>query len=291
MRYPLFSSMLTLLSAFASITTNSNETPISCELMHSAHPHPTAIAPMGESRLSQAHTLNLAQTAEYSLAFIPLTREIAEAVSTTSSGGLEIVGQDLVLGGYAGQSTITVVLRVQIHDPSGTAALLRLASHIGYVYAQESTLVICEGHVIEGWSKVTSLEVSDEGREKFLTEKNATIFYGMMVSAFNGPEKVGYTYYYDSQVFSTVAEFKYGKKGNAIVEGLANWINIFSNGDVELSLKRRPVQVFYPHNSWEANPQGATYRQYMREGKLNPQLAERRVQFLQIFDDFFDHLK
>ena len=258
-----------------------------CELMYSAHPHQRAIAAVGAERLALVQTLDVQETGIYSNAFLAMTREMAKTTTSNSQGKLEFLGQDLVLGGYAGVSTTTAVIRTAIHGPSGYQALLRLAARIGYVYAQDSTLVICDGQAPANWRSVVSLEISDAGNEAFLSEENAIRFYGLIVGAFNGPDNIGYTYYPGSKVFSTLAGLSRGKEGRSIVEELANWLSTLSNGDVQFKFDERPVWIFYPHNNWKEYPEGGAYSAHLTDQNIDPGLHQRRAQFLKTFDDYF----
>jgi len=255
--------------------------------MYSAHPHSRAVEAIGTERLALVHALDVQDTSDYSSTFLPLTREMADAIAGQSRGSLEILGQDLVLGGYAGVSTTTAVIRTGILKPEGYQTLLRLAARIGYIYAQDSTLVICEGKPVNDWRSVVSLEISDTGKEAFLSEENAIRFYGLIVGAFNGPDNIGYTYYPESKVFSTLAGLSRGWEGRLIVEELANWLSTLSNGDIQFRFVERPVWIFYPHNNWEENPEGGTYTSHLAGQKIGPRLHQRRKQFLKTFDNYF----
>lgn len=258
-----------------------------CELMYSAHPHNRAIDAMGIERLAFVRMLDVQETGEYSRTFLAMTREMTDVITEQSKGSLEFLGQDLVLGGYAGVSTTTAVIRTAVHNPAGYQALLRLAARIGYVYAQDSTLVICDGQGIKDWRNVVSLEISDSGEEIFLSEENAIRFYGLIVGAFNGPDNIGYTYYPESKMFSTLAGLSRGEEGRSIVEKLTAWLSTLSNGDIQFKISERRVWVFYPHNNWKEHPKGDTYRAYLTGQKIGPRLHQRRNQFLKIFDDYF----
>ncbi len=259
-----------------------------CELMYSAHPHNKAIGALGAERLERIRALDVSETADYSRHFLQLTENISQNVSMGSEGGLLIIGQDLVLGGYAGTSTTTAVIRTTVHSREGYKALLKLASHIGFVYAQDSTLVICEGRAVPHWRGVVSLEITDAGEESFLNEGNAIRLYGLIVGAFNGPENIGYTYYPDRRIFSTLAGLSRGEQGRTIVKDLTSWLSTLSNDDIQFKVDERPVWIFYPHNNWEVNPDGENYATFMADQQINSGLLDRRKQFLQLFDRYFN---
>jgi len=283
----LLSTILFLCALNSTYSYAAGEVLSTCELMYSAHPHGQAVVALGSKRLALVRALNVEETGNYSSNFLSMTREMANAVIASSGGSLEFLNQNLVLGGYAGTSTTTAVIRTAVHEPAGYQALLRLAARIGYVYAQESTLVICDGEAVANWRSVVSLEISDSGKEAFLSKKNAIRFYGLIVGAFNGPDNIGYTYYPESKVFSTLAGLSTGEKGRSLVEELGNWLSTLSNGDIQFKFAERPVWIFYPHNNWKQYPGGDTYTEYLTGGKIGSDLRQRRTQFLQSFDSYF----
>ena len=166
-----------------------------------------------------------------------------------------------------------------------------MAAYIGYVYAQDSTLVICADEPVENWQRVISTELVDSGEEKFLTEDNVPLFFGMMIGASNGPEELGYTFYKESKTFSTFAESKRDAGEESVIEEISAWLTQISNGDVELAISTRPLWIFFPHNDWQAEPNGASYLRYMERGKVSSILLQRRQQFLDDVDTFLSQKK
>ena len=258
---------------------------VECELMYAAHPHKKAIVAIGENRLKETLSFNFDEMTEFSREFMPMTLEIA---SLSGDDSVRINEQELVLGGYEGVTIPSVVIRVSVLRKEGYAALLRIASHIGYVYAQDSTLVICATKLVDGWDKVSSLEVVDQGKVNFFTERNVPLFFGLMIGAFNGPERLGYTFYKDSKIFSTFSESGRSLRGNSVIESLSVWLNELSNGDVDLSISSGPVSIFFPHNDWETNPEGESFQHYMEQGRLNPVLVKNRERYIQRLDQFLN---
>lgn len=262
-----------------------------CEIMYAAHPHEKAVAAVGAHRLEQTQVFNFDEMTAFSQAFMPSTQAIAEDVAESSGESLRILEQELVLGGYEGETIPSVVIRASVHGDMGYAALVRMAAQIGYVYAQDSTLVLCPDEPVESWRRVTSVEIVDKGTEEFFKEENVPLFFGMMIGAFNGPERLGYTFYKDSKTFSTLAESERSSTEGSVLEQLSDWLTELSNGDIELAISTRQLWIFFPHNDWRDEPQGGAYIRYMESSEVDPLLEQRRQQYLNDVDRFLSQRK
>lgn len=287
----IFASVLVTPLVFATNANHLDSTSSSgmaCEIMYAAHPHYKAVLAIGEERLKQTTSLSYQETAEFSQAFIPLTDDIIHSLIAPSNNDIKVSGQALVLGGYEGETVTSVAIKTTVFSETGHEKLLKLAAHIGYVYAQDSTLVICEGNVYDvdkNWTQLRSIEIKDQGKTLFFAEKNVPIFFGMMIGAFNSPENVGFTFYKDAKVFSTLAGSANASKELAVVEKLASWLNDLSNGAVELNIATKDTWVFFPHNDWEQAPLGESYKNYMAQESIAG-LEQKRQAFLQAIDQF-----
>lgn len=260
-----------------------------CEIMYASHPHPKAIIAVGSERLKQVSTLSYEETAEFSKTFIPLTNDIISSLVGSSNKSIKVKEQELILGGYEGETVTSVVIKTVVFNDKGQNTLLKLAAHIGYVYAQDSTLVICSdkpSSVDDNWTPLRSIEIKDEGKEDFFKEKNVPIFFGMMIGAHNSPDNLGYTFYKNSKIFSTLASSTHGKEELDVLSGLANWVKDISDGDISLNISSKDTWVFFPHNDWESNPLGKSYKKYININAIKG-LDIKRQQFLNRVDQFF----
>ena len=259
----------------------------SCEIMYAAHPHKNAGEAIGEDRLQRTRELSFEQMSDFSEVFIPLTSQIAKVFLAGDDGDtIELTSHEVVLGGYEGESIPSVMIEVAIKDRRGYQELIELAAAIGYVYAQDSTLVICTGNIGEEWQSVVSLEVTDTGREALLTEESIPIVYGMMIGIAGSVEDLGYTYYEDRKLLSTLAEPDRDVQEQEIWADIALWVNTVSNGDVELAIEERNVSIFFPHNDWDDRPRGGNYLEYLSGVAEAKNLEAWREEFLQKLDGF-----
>ncbi len=259
-----------------------------CEIMYASHPHHKATVAIGSERLKKTTSLSYEETERFSKVFISLTDDIINSLIKPSSKDITIKGQELILGGYEGETVTSVVIKTTVYNDVGQKTLLKLAAHIGYVYAQDSTLVICSDNAnitSDNWTRLTSIEIQDQGEELFFQEKNIPIFFGMMIGSNNSPENLGFTFYKDSKVFSTLASSEKGKVELALLEKLSDWINELSGGDVKLGISSKDTWVFFPHNDWQNNPLGKAYKNYMEIESIKG-LDLKREQFLKGIDDF-----
>jgi hypothetical protein len=258
-----------------------------CEVMYAAHPHSKAITALGEQRLSVINNLSFESMTAFSQRFMPMTRAIADDVADHQKT-IKVLGQELVLGGYEGESIPSVALRVSVSDAQGYPALLNMAAHIGYVYAQDSVLVICSDQPPGNWEKASNVKVIDGGREKFLNDKNVPLLYGLMMGTFNSPKELGYTYYKDSKIFTTLAISGRPPGELQAMNSLSNWLFMLSNGNVNLDVNKENVWIFFPHNDWEKHPKGGAYLQYMFNAELNSELIRHQLNFIQEVDSFLN---
>ncbi|SEL05867.1 hypothetical protein SAMN05216262_10580 [Colwellia chukchiensis] len=282
----LMSSLL--FTANASSAESQTSQGMACEILYAAHPHYKAVQAVGENRLKQTTSLSFQETAAFSQAFMPLTQDIINSLVAANGSDIKVFEQALVIGGYEGESVTSVAIKTQVFNAAGHEKLLKLAAHIGYVYAQDSTLVMCEGNVYDvdkNWLALKSINIKDRGKSVFFEEKNVPIFFGMMIGAFNSPENVGFTFYKDAKVFSTLAGSANASKELAVVKKLASWLNELSNGDIELAIVTKDSWVFFPHNDWQAAPLGQSYKSYMAQESIAG-LDLKRQRFLKGIDQF-----
>lgn len=259
----------------------------SCEILYAAHPHKHASEAIGEQRLERTLELDFEQMSDYSELFIPLTSKIARAFLAGDGGDtIELTSHKVVLGGYEGESAPSVMIEVTVKDRRGYQELIELAAAIGYVYAQDSTLVICTGDLGDQWQSAVSLEVTDTGREALLTEESIPIVYGMMIGIAGSVDDLGYTYYEDRKLLSSLAESDRDVQEQEIWAEIAQWVNTMSNGDMELAIDERNVSIFFPHNDWDGRPSGGNYLEYLSGVAEAKNLEAWRKEFLQKLDSF-----
>jgi hypothetical protein len=277
--------LLATLFAMNAITAQAGTTSSSCELMYAAHPHKNADEAIGQQRLDKTLALDFAGMEALSELFIPLTNEFSlQFLESVEKQSISLGPQAIVLGGYEGETIPSVVIPVTVNGEEGYQQLIQLAALIGHVYAQDSTLVICDGSVDGEWQQLESLEILDQGKEKFLVESNIPMLFGMMIGAAGSADSIGFTYYSDTQLFSTLSGADLDKE--ELLQQVGEWIHVMSNGDVSLAIDSKPVAVFFPHNDWETFPKGGHYIPYLQGENQQDMLIEWRNDYLKMMDEF-----
>ncbi|MEH6581048.1 MAG: hypothetical protein V7754_03860 [Halioglobus sp.] len=278
---------LATLFAMNVITAHAGTENSSCELMYAAHPHKHADEAIGQQRLDKTLALDFSGMEAFSEVFIPLTDEFSrQFLESIDKQSISLGQQTIVLGGYEGETIPSVVIPVTVSGEQGYKQLIQLAALIGHVYAQDSTLVICDGSVGGEWQQLESLEVLDRGPEKFLVESNIPMLFGMMIGAAGTAENIGFTYYSDTQMFSTLSYTGGDLNKEEVLEQVGEWIHAMSNGDVSLAVGSKSVAVFFPHNDWENYPMGSHYFPYLQGEEQQKMLIEWRKDYLRVMDEF-----
>lgn len=264
---------LMLLGGCAANTSNSDSQAeiAKCEIMYAVYPHPKSTISTGASVLAALSEFDKQEK----LALIGLFKDEAMAIAKTSLGksnGIRINRQEAVLGGYEGKTIPSMVLHTSVTSQAGYTTLIEIAANIGYVFSQDSTLVICDQAAGEDWVDLVSLNIQDAGTKTFFTNENIGLFFGLMIGQLNTTDDLGYTFYKGTRIFSTFSPpYNANKKADA-VQYLAAWLNDISNKNITLNISKQPVSVFFPHNDWAINPAGEQYTKYLRDGLVSPEI-------------------
>ncbi|SEL05739.1 hypothetical protein SAMN05216262_10576 [Colwellia chukchiensis] len=261
-----------------------------CEIIYAPHPHKTAVKAIGAQRLNKTLSLSFADMVYFSEAFMPMTQSIVESVIAQDSAKIDLLSHEVMLGGYEGESIPSVVIKTRLHGKENAQTLLKVAAKIGYIYAQDSVLVICDDNIDGAFQATTSIELTDQGKETFLNQDNAPLLFGMMMGAHNRVEGLGYSYYKESKVFSTFVDLTTQSQEMQVINDLVNWLENLSHADISLKVTPKPIWIFFPHNTWSTDQQGQGYYQYLDGMQSSEQLLEKRQQFLDKIDQVLAEL-
>jgi len=262
-----------------------NEETHFCEIIYAPHPHKTAINAIGAERLNKTLSLSFTGMVQVSEAFIPMTQALIEEVIAEDNASIALLGHDVMLGGYEGESIPSVVIKTKFTGEENTASLLKIAAEIGFIYAQDSVLVICDYQVDSAFHATTSVELTDQGRKSFIDENSAPLLFGMMIGAHNGVENLGYSYFKDTKVFSTFVDLASADKEMLVINDLVSWLQELSQGEVSLNVTAKPIWIFFPHNKWSINQQGQGFYPYLDANDINKKLMDKRQLFLNKMDN------
>ncbi len=261
-----------------------------CQIIYAPHPHKKAIKAIGEQRLNRTLSLSFEEMVHVSEAFIPMTQSLVEEIIEEDGSAIEVVGHEVMLGGYEGESIPSVVINTKIKDKTSANSLLKIAAEIGFIYSQDSALVICDYNVNNQFEEVNSVELRDEGNKAFLNENSAPLLFGMMIGAHNSVENLGYSYFKDSNVFSTFVNLNTENKEVMVINDLVTWLYKLSNGEVSLKVTSTPTWIFFPHNNWDKNQQGEGFYDYLDVKDIDNKLMDKRKLFLKTLDDVLSEI-
>ena len=202
-----------------------------------------------------------------------LSWEQRKALSRTESKRLEsilaispglvnrIKFADLLItqGGYKGVSGISINARLVMTAEATGKDVISLASMIGYIYFQDSVLLLCHVSVDKGIKPAVMHIVLDAGSKDYLNPVSARLLFGMMMGYLNRVESVGYTYEQANEIFRVLEFDRAGQPGKKALSSIAGHLGDLSDGKVKLDIRSADVFAFSTGNKWKEFPQGGDY--------------------------------
>ena len=259
-----------------------------CELFYETRPHKNAKKTINPGLIRAAASLSSADVYRFTESLVPLTDRLLSDAVESYGDTLTVRSHEIVQGGYEGITSSSVVLRITLNDQTAYQSLSDLAARIGYLYVQDSTLVACENISAEGWLDTESYELSDtQDSQQFWNEKNAALFFGLMIGASNDPDDIGYTYYPEAGIFLTFVDSDQEKE---MVNSLVEWVEGLSEGSIDIAAINKRLKIFFPHNDWDAYPEGESYQKALQSDAVLDDLNGYRKLYIQKLDAFINAL-
>lgn len=162
-------------------------------------------------------------------------------------------------GGYQGVSGISINARFDMSADATGKDVISLASMIGYIYFQDSVLILCHVSVDKGIKPAVLHTVFDIGSRDYLNPVSARLLFGMMMGYLNRVEAVGYTYEQVNNIFRVLEFDRVGKPNKKALSSIAEHLTDLSDGKVKLDIQSADVFAFSTGNKWKEFPQGAHY--------------------------------
>lgn len=237
-------------------STNSAE---ACEIIYEVEPHSQAKALFPEGFYEEFPGLDWN---EWSEIFVVESRKINQILNASSqlAQGIDLGIPRIDQGGYEGTSSVSIRVPVSVADGQLSGYGLTLASMIGYVYFQDSVLMVCPANEGDTESNVLEYTLIDAGKKDYMNTETAKLLYGMMIGYLNDPGSLGYTYNTTTGTFRVFEFDAVSKKSIKALDYLSQSIEALSNGDVQFQRKQTIVDVQFPHNSWKDYPLGQQYK-------------------------------
>ena len=162
-------------------------------------------------------------------------------------------------GGYQGVSGISINARLNMAADSNGEDIISLASMIGYIYFQDSVLLLCHVSVDKGIKPAVIHTVFDVGSKDYLNPTSARLLFGMMMGFLNRVESVGYTYEQGNDIFRVLEFNRVGQPRKKALSSIAGHLADLSDGKVKLDIRSADVFAFSTGNKWKEFPQGGDY--------------------------------
>ena len=162
-------------------------------------------------------------------------------------------------GGYQGVSGISINARLNMAADSTGEDIISLGSMIGYIYFQDSVLLLCHVSVDKGIKPAVMHTVFDVGSKDYLNPVSARLLFGMMMGHLNRVESVGYTYEQANDIFRVLEFDRVDQPRKKALSSIAGHLGDLSDGKVKLDIRSADVFAFSTGNKWKKFPQGSDY--------------------------------
>ena len=181
------------------------------------------------------------------------------AISPSLVNKIKLGGILITQGGYQGVSGISINARLNMAADSTGEDIISLASMIGYIYFQDSVLLLCHVSVDKDIKPAVMHTVFDVGSKGYLNPVSARLLFGMMMGYLNRVESVGYTYEQANDIFRVLEFDRVDQPRKKAISSIAGHLGDLSDGKVRLDIRSADVFAFSTGNKWKVFPQGGDY--------------------------------
>lgn len=187
-------------------------------------------------------------------------------------------------GGYQGVSGISINARLNLVADAAGKDVISLASMIGYIYFQDSVLLLCHVPVDEGIKPAVIHTVLDAGSKDYLNPVSARLLFGMMMGYLNRVESVGYTYEQANDIFRVLEFDRADQPKKKALSSIAGHLDDLSDGKVKLDIRSADVFAFSTGNKWKEFPQGGNYVRRFPGDVDKQQIKSEQMVFIKRFE-------
>ena len=181
------------------------------------------------------------------------------AISPSLVNKIKLGGILITQGGYQGVSGISINARLNMAADSTGEDIISLASMIGYIYFQDSVLLLCHVSVDKDIKPAVMHTVFDVGSKDYLNPESARLLFGMMMGYLNRVKSVGYTYEQANDIFRVLEFDRVDQPRKKALSSIAGHLGDLSDGKVKLDIRSADVFAFSTGNKWKKFPQGSDY--------------------------------
>ena len=243
------------ISVFAAADNVSNP---DCEIFYAVFPNRDTAGLIKKKVFETVSKLSWEQRKALSLSQSQRLESIL-AISPSLVNKIKLGGILVTQGGYQGVSGISINARLNMAADSTGEDIISLASMIGYIYFQDSVLLLCHVSVDKGIRPAVIHTVFDVGSKDYLNPESARLLFGMMMGYLNRVESVGYTYEPANDIFRVLEFDRVDQPRKKAISSIAGHLGDLSDGKVRLDLRSADVFAFSTGNKWKVFPQGGDY--------------------------------
>ena len=229
-----------------------------CELFYAVFPNRDAAAQVEAKVFDAVDALSWEQ--RKALSRTESKRLISILAISPGLAGMITSGDTLITqGGYQGVSGISINARFNMAADATAKDIISLASMIGYIYFQDSVLLLCHVSLGQGIKPAVIHTVVDAGSKNYLNPLSARLLFGKMMGYLNRVEAVGYTYEETNAVFRVLEFDRVGQPNKEALSQIAGRLGDLSDGKVNLTMHSADVYAFSTGNKWKEFPRGGAY--------------------------------
>ena len=248
-----------------------------CELFYAVFPNPDAAGQVESKIFDAVSGLDWKQRNVLSRTESERLDSIL-AISPALDNRIKFEEALVTQGGYQGVSGISINARLSMTADATGKDVISLAAMIGYIYFQDSVLLLCHVSVDNGISPAVMHTVHDVGSKDYLNPVSARLLFGMMMGYLNRVESVGYTYEQTNDILRVLEFERADQPVKKALSGIAGHLGDLSDGKVKLAIRSADVFAFSTGNKWKEFPQGGNYARRFA-GDVDKQLikSEQKV--------------
>lgn len=257
----------------------------SCEVYYSFDSHPNGVTVLGKDIIDGKSSLKLKD-------WSPFMRQEDNRLDTILenipgfTNTLRIGKGTILQGGYKGKTQLSLRRDITLSDAADENTVLALAAIIGYIYVQDSVLVICDDNSREPDNNtVFKHEISDVGKQRYFNSGTASILYGILLGKLDNLESMGYSYDLEKRIYM-VLEFSEDNQIKNTLADVTDDITSLYSGNIKLKIETSNVDVFFPDNNWLKQKDGQNYLS-MLDKRISPVTLKKEqkifIQNLRVF--------
>lgn len=261
-----------------------------CDLYYSFNSHPNAWKVLGKAIVKAKETITL----DAWRPFMKKEDNRLHAILTnlhSFDDKLKISRGDIMQGGYKGETQLSLRRQLKLLASATDKDVLALASVIGYIYLQDSVLLVCERGKQSSRDNVAyEYELVDTGKQAYLNAETASMLYGMVIGRLNNLDSMGYSFDLKNKTYM-VLEFDESKEIKTTLQDISEDLNQLSQGNVKLAMTTAEVDVYFPHNDWREQLEGQHYLANLNKLTTSTQLKKEQIKFIRNLSGFIAELQ